>query len=131
MADSGSTHHQQFKQQLLEEKGCLEGVISSRTLQVRDSSDREHKHASGSDVPTTDHDDNIMMSVQVAHHRLARVKGALARIEAGTYGTCRCGEEIPHGRLVAEVTSTQCISCVEKRGDPRMLAGVLVRARAF
>ena len=41
--------------------------------------------------------------------RLAEVKGALERIEAGTYGTCSvCGKEIEMERLEANPAATTC-----------------------
>lgn len=44
--------------------------------------------------------------------RLAEVKAALDRVEAGTYGICeRCGAEIPEERLEAVPTASLCIQC--------------------
>lgn len=41
---------------------------------------------------------------------LARIDAALARIEAGTYGTCRmCGRPIPEERLEARPWTDLCI----------------------
>jgi len=46
--------------------------------------------------------------------RLARVEGALQRIEAGGYGECFvCGEPIDARRLAADPTSTRCLTCAE------------------
>ncbi|NTU71745.1 MAG: TraR/DksA family transcriptional regulator [Coriobacteriia bacterium] len=43
---------------------------------------------------------------------LDRVRDALARIDAGTYGVCgRCGAEIPAARLEAVPTASLCITC--------------------
>jgi RNA polymerase-binding protein DksA len=40
------------------------------------------------------------------------IRAALARIEAGSYGTCaRCGSEIAPARLKAQPTATLCIDC--------------------
>jgi DnaK suppressor protein len=40
------------------------------------------------------------------------IRAALARIEAGTYGTCaNCGETIPPERLEAQPVATRCIKC--------------------
>lgn len=40
------------------------------------------------------------------------IRAALARIEAGSYGTCaRCGAEIAPARLKAQPTATLCIEC--------------------
>jgi len=45
---------------------------------------------------------------------LGEVKAALARMDAGTYGTCaRCGSEIPAARLEAVPTASLCIKCKE------------------
>ena len=45
---------------------------------------------------------------------LADVRDALARLDAGTYGTCaRCSADIPSARLEAMPTATLCITCKE------------------
>jgi len=47
-----------------------------------------------------------------AEHVLAEIDEALARIDAGTYGTCvTCGKEISAERLEAIPYATQCIDC--------------------
>ena len=44
--------------------------------------------------------------------RLAAIDAALARLAAGTYGTCVvCGRPIPTGRLEALPAATTCVSC--------------------
>lgn len=49
-----------------------------------------------------------------AREALEQIDGALARIEAGTYGICkRCGAEIPLQRLEAVPAAELCISCKE------------------
>ena len=43
------------------------------------------------------------------------VVAALARIDAGTFGTCeRCGNPIPEERLEAIPTATLCVACKQK-----------------
>jgi len=45
---------------------------------------------------------------------LGDVRAALARMDAGTYGTCaRCSAEIPAARLEAVPTASLCIKCKE------------------
>ena len=45
---------------------------------------------------------------------LGETRAALARMDAGTYGTCeRCGAEIPAARLEAVPTASLCITCKE------------------
>lgn len=41
-----------------------------------------------------------------------RLLAALARMEAGDYGSCEdCGEEIVEGRLMLDPAATRCMSC--------------------
>jgi len=58
-------------------------------------------------------DDEALEGVDdVLHAEANAVRAALARIAAGTYGTCvNCGAEIPRGRLEARPVATTCIRC--------------------
>jgi DnaK suppressor protein len=52
-----------------------------------------------------------------ALRRLREVEEALARIDEGTYGTCRvCGREIPQERLEAVPWATLCIDDARRLG---------------
>lgn len=52
---------------------------------------------------------------QVRHH-VAEVDAALARVDAGTYGTCeRCGSPIGAARLEALPAARLCIRCASSR----------------
>ena len=55
------------------------------------------------------------MALETARRRrdeLARIDGALRRIEAAEYGHCFvCGEEIDVRRLLIAPTSTRCVKC--------------------
>lgn len=43
---------------------------------------------------------------------ITRLRAALGRLEAGTWGVCAaCGEEIPEGRLKALPWATTCVAC--------------------
>jgi RNA polymerase-binding protein DksA len=43
---------------------------------------------------------------------LGQIDEALAKMDAGTYGTCdRCGKPIPHARLEAIPYATLCVDC--------------------
>ena len=47
---------------------------------------------------------------------MAKIDGALARIEAGTFGICeKCEEEISAERLEARPVTTLCIRCKEEQ----------------
>ncbi len=52
-----------------------------------------------------------------ARDQLRQVENALARIDAGTYGTCEvCGKEIPVERLEAVPSATLCIDDARRLG---------------
>ncbi len=57
------------------------------------------------------------MALDTARRRqqeLAKVEGALRRIESGEYGICfDCGEEIDVRRLSVVPASTRCVACAE------------------
>jgi DnaK suppressor protein len=54
--------------------------------------------------------------VDSARARIADVERALARLDAGGYGTCeRCGGQIGAERLAALPTATACIACASAR----------------
>jgi DnaK suppressor protein len=47
-----------------------------------------------------------------ARHHLDEIDAAVARLEAGTYGTCeRCGTPIGEERLAARPAARTCIRC--------------------
>ncbi|MDX6689717.1 MAG: DnaK suppressor protein [Solirubrobacteraceae bacterium] len=54
---------------------------------------------------------------------LARTERALAKIDAGTYGTCdSCGEPIARARLEAMPDGVMCLACADAQrrpGSPR------------
>lgn len=56
--------------------------------------------------------------IAMLSHELVQLRDidtALARIKAGSFGTCiDCGETIPAGRLAALPTAQTCVHCQEK-----------------
>ena len=53
--------------------------------------------------------------VRQARTRLVEVDAALARIDAGTYGTCeRCGRPVGEARLDARPEARWCIDCARR-----------------
>jgi DnaK suppressor protein len=64
--------------------------------------------------------------LQMRAETLARIDGALARLDAGEYGSCfECGSDISERRLRALPFAVRCQACEEKReqqqGDARRL----------
>jgi len=50
--------------------------------------------------------------------QLDAVEGAMARLDAGTYGTCeQCGEPLTSSALEGDVTASRCASCAQTRND--------------
>jgi DnaK suppressor protein len=59
---------------------------------------------------------HIAALVEQARQRLAEIDAALARVAAGSYGSCgRCGLPIAPERLVARPAATTCITCAGRR----------------
>ena len=53
--------------------------------------------------------------VRQARTRLAELDAALARVDAGAYGTCeRCGRPVGDARLEARPGSRLCIDCARR-----------------
>ncbi len=64
-----------------------------------------------------ENDDVLKALDEAGRKELASVERALARMEAGTYGTCvSCGEPIAPARLRALPAAELCIRCAEKTG---------------
>ncbi|MHA7135085.1 TraR/DksA family transcriptional regulator [Oerskovia turbata] len=56
---------------------------------------------------------------RLADEQAAEADAALARLDAGTYGTCEtCGRPIGEGRLDARPTARHCIDCASGRRRP-------------
>lgn len=53
--------------------------------------------------------------IRAASAHLEEIDAALARVAAGTYGTCEiCGEPIAPGRLEARPTARTCVACASR-----------------
>jgi RNA polymerase-binding transcription factor DksA len=56
--------------------------------------------------------DNAAKEIEIARAGLAMVDGALARLDAGTYGGCaECGKAIMENRLKAVPETAHCLRC--------------------
>lgn len=53
-----------------------------------------------------------LVTEKILEKSLEDVNNALARIQKGTYGTCKyCGKPIPEKRLIARPTASSCVAC--------------------
>lgn len=110
----------EFKSMLLTEKARLEGEMKGVAHKNPEIAGDWEPSAPDLNNPTADINDvadsieqfeeNAAIEVEL-EARLLEVDNALARIEAGTYGTCNaCGTPIEEARLHANPAATTCIA---------------------
>ena len=70
---------------------------------------------SGADAgQATEERSELLAQLEIARRRVHAIDEALARMDAGTYGTCAdCGETIPAERLEIRPLSVRCVRCAE------------------
>src|SRR3954468_11529822 len=70
----------------------------------------------GTTPPAADREEG---SLEVLVAQQERVREALARLDAGTYGRCvECGKELPDERLEARPEAERCVDC-QQRAEAR------------
>ncbi len=113
----------QFRKVLLEERQRVVDAISYLHEENPGSMEDEtaemplDSHLAETATVTLDREIDYTLE-ENAEHVLEAIDSALARIEEGTFGTCRtCGKSIAEERLQAIPYATQCIDC--KRRDER------------
>lgn len=126
MAVAQTTFLAAITSRLLERKTQLEGEL--RQFATRSASGRgawktqlvdigrsEDENAS----EVTMYSDNLSLE-RTLESALRDVTAALARLQAGTYGTCRyCNQPIDEKRLLARPTSSACVKCkTERKANP-------------
>ncbi len=117
----------EITKKLFDEKKRLEAELALFTQ--RNVHNRDDYSAKFPDIGTKDDENAAEVSMYSDNLTLERtmegdlkdVNKALARIEKGTYGTCRyCEAEIPLARLLIRPVSASCVACKEKfKGDKR------------
>lgn len=88
---------------LLEEAGKTVSEMTSDTTNFPDPNDRA----------TQESDRSFELRIRDRERKLInKIKEALERIDAGTFGICEvCEEEISEARLMARPVTTLCIDC--------------------
>ena len=72
----------------------------------------QHPADSGTSLADADREE---ASLEVLLGQQERVKDALARVDAGTYGRCvDCGRDLPDERLEARPEAERCVDCQQK-----------------
>ncbi|MBD7950710.1 MULTISPECIES: TraR/DksA family transcriptional regulator [Oerskovia] len=114
------------------ERGARDAVVRARLLALRDEARARREalrgevagivEASRDSNADDEHDpDGATIAFEraqvgalqrLAEQQSAEAEAALARLDAGTYGTCEtCGAPVGEARLAARPTARQCIAC--------------------
>ncbi|NTW30093.1 MAG: hypothetical protein HGB34_01050 [Candidatus Moranbacteria bacterium] len=114
------TFREEMKTLLLGEKSRMESELARFADKTEIPGDYETRF----EEIGSDRDDNATEVEQYADNvaleenlegQLLEVNEALARMEAGTYGTCfSCGVDIEEGRLRAYPAARECMACLKK-----------------
>lgn len=103
-----TTDHDGIRAALLEERARLLGD-REETIVAPDQMTYGSQAAAASQVFAQQRD---LALRDRADHQLVLIDEALARLDAGTFGTCvRCGRPIPAERLEALPWAPRCIDC--------------------
>jgi len=104
---------------LLEDEARLEAEIAAldheeRSTQSEASGENAYRDHMADQGTATFEREMDMTFEENDRDALERVRDAIARLDAGTYGVCdRCGTEIPAARLEAVPAASLCIQCKE------------------
>ncbi len=91
----------------------LDELIGEARHTMNDLSEGEEPYADPTDRAAAESDRSFLLRIRDRERKLIlKIREALERIEAGTYGYCEtCGDEIDEKRLAARPVTTQCIDC--------------------
>jgi len=106
---------QQMKERLLEMKSELQALDRTSGEDTKPVELDQTRVGRLSRMDAMQAQEMAQASARRRRELLARIEGALRRMEAGEYGHCFvCGEEIHVRRLFADPTTTRCKSCVDE-----------------
>ena len=84
-------------------------------ITARASQEERAKSAGDADLMGVERNVLARMSSAITEG-LSELDGALARLDAGTYGACtRCRAQIPQERLLARPRAAACVACASRR----------------
>ncbi len=97
---------------------------ANRTVSIM--TDQGESFPDPTDRASMESDRNFELRIRDRERRLiGKIKDALDRIEAGTFGICEeCGEDISEQRLSARPVTTLCIECKKKQENEEKLKGL-------
>lgn len=94
----------------------LQNLLSQADDTVSGMTSHKENFPDPTDRASLEADRNFMLRIRDRESKLIKkIKGAIGRIESGTFGVCEsCGEDISIERLKARPVTTQCIECKTK-----------------
>jgi RNA polymerase-binding protein DksA len=116
-----------LRKQLLDLKAHLEHDIDVKEREVAESGDDLVPERGGvsnhmaDDANETSEQETMLGLQRSSERQLNQVNEALARMDAGTYGTCaNCGKPINPARLEVHPSSTLCMDCQRLSDNGRL-----------
>lgn len=118
-----SKEKQEYFRDLLTKR--LNGLLDEANKTVSGMTDHRENFPDPADRATLESDRNFTLRIRDRERRLiAKIKGALERLDNGTFGNCdECEEDISDERLMARPVTTLCIKCKEKQENEEKLKG--------
>ena len=104
----------QSLEQMLRELDASSAILENEGAGTGNELSHADQHPGDVAGEFTDADNQNALLENSADQR-AQVEAALARIDAGTYGTCvDCGQQIPDARLEVRPEAARCVADQEK-----------------
>ena len=114
---------EEFRQVLNNWKDTL---VKEALASMEGMTEVQELHADLTDQASAEADRDFLLRIKDRERKLIlKIREALNRIDAGTFGTCEiCGEQISDERLRARPVTTQCIECkTDMEDQERRMAG--------
>jgi DnaK suppressor protein len=104
----------------------LNDLLEDANKTLSGMTDQTQNFPDPTDRATMESDRNFELRIRDRERKLiSKIKDALDRLEAGTYGICEeCGENISDERLKARPVTTLCIDCKKKQENQEKLKGL-------
>ena len=104
----------------------LQTLLAEASDTVSGMTDEKATFPDPTDRASMESERNFELRIRDRERKLiSKIKDALVRIEAGTYGICEeCGENISDERLKARPVTTLCIDCKKKQENQEKLKGL-------
>ncbi|MDR2503916.1 MAG: RNA polymerase-binding protein DksA [Deltaproteobacteria bacterium] len=103
----------------------MEEALRQSDSTIEDMTDSNEAFADPADRATVESDRAFTLRIRDRERKLIKkIKGALQRIEDGSYGICEeCGDEIGVLRLKARPVTKLCINCKSRQEEDEHLRG--------